>query len=100
MSVSALLAKVDFFAPLRWAGENTIVVYLAFFLPMAASRAVLLKTGYLDIGTVSLLVTAAGVVTPLMFYWLVKRTKLRFLFARPEMFRLQPRRRMTLQPAE
>ena len=100
VSLSALLAKIDFFAPLRWAGENTIVVYLAFFLPMAASRTVLLKTDSLDIGTLSLLVTVAGVVVPLMFYWLVKGTKLRFLFARPEMFRLEPRRRMTLQPAE
>jgi uncharacterized membrane protein YcfT len=101
VSVSALLAKLDFFAPLRWAGENTIVVYLAFFLPMAASRAVLLKSGYItDLGTISLMVTAAGVVAPLMLFLLVKRTKLRFLFARPEMFRLQPRPRMALQPAE
>lgn len=100
VSISALMAKVDIFAALRWAGENSIVIYLAFFLPMAASRAVLLKTGYLDVGTVSLLVTAAGVVTPLLFFLLVRRTKLRFLFERPAMFRLQPRPRMALQPAD
>jgi uncharacterized membrane protein YcfT len=101
VTVSALLAKIDFLAPLRWAGQNSIVIYLAFFLPMAMSRAVLLKTGYItDLGTISLLVTAAGVVTPLIVFLIVKRTKLRFLFERPALFRLQPRRRMTLQPAE
>ena len=44
---------------LRYLGEHSIVVYLAFFLGMAASRSVLLKTGLIpDIGTVALLVTA------------------------------------------
>ena len=61
VAVSALMAKRDAFAPLRWLGEHTIVVYLAFFLGMAASRSVLLKTGLIpDVGTVALLVTAVG----------------------------------------
>ena len=55
VSVSALMAKSDVFAALRYLGENSIVVYLAFFLGMAASRAVLLKTGLIpDLGTVAL----------------------------------------------
>ena len=59
VSVSALMAKSDLFAPLRYLGKNSIVVYLAFFLGMAASRSVLLKTGIIpDLGTVALLVTA------------------------------------------
>ena len=45
------------------AASNSIVIYLAFFLPMAATRIVLLKTGIItDLGTVSLLVTLAGVI--------------------------------------
>ena len=57
VTFSALLARHDVFAPLRYCGRNSIVVYLAFFLPMAASRAVLLKTGIItDVGTISLLV--------------------------------------------
>jgi uncharacterized membrane protein YcfT len=86
---------------LRWAGQNSIVIYLAFFLPMAVSRAVLLKSGVVtDLGAISLLVTTAGVIVPLILFVLVRRTRLRFLFERPAMFRLQPRTRMTLQPAE
>ena len=38
VSVSALMAKSDLFKPLRYCGQNSIVIYLAFFLPMAASR--------------------------------------------------------------
>ena len=56
VAVSALMARSDLFAALRYLGRNSIVVYLAFFLGMAASRAVLLKTG-LELGTVALLVT-------------------------------------------
>jgi uncharacterized membrane protein YcfT len=101
VAVSALMAKSDVFAPLRTCGKHSIVVYLAFFLPMAATRAVLIKTGMItDIGTISLIVTAAGVIGPLMIYWAVRNTALRFLFERPERFWLAPRRRMALQPAE
>ena len=47
---------------LRFCGEHSIVIYLAFFLPMAATRTLLLKTGIIpDIGTVSLIVTIVGV---------------------------------------
>lgn len=68
-----------------WLGAHSIVIYLSFFLPMALSRAVLLKTGIVtDIGTVALLVTAAGIVAPVLFYGLVQWTGWgRFLFERP-----------------
>eukprot|EP01035_Chromulina_nebulosa_P040739 gene40740-55082_t len=36
---------------LRYCGEHSIVIYLAFFLPMATARSLLLKfAGFLDIG--------------------------------------------------
>lgn len=99
VAFSALLARIRWLDLLRHAGENSIVIYLAFFLPMAVTRAVLLKTGIItDLGTVALIVTAAGVVTPLLFHWLVRGTRFDFLFVRPAFFRIQPRRR--LQPAE
>lgn len=69
---------------LRIFGQHSLVVYLAFFLPMAASRTILLKLGILDIGTVSLLVTLAGVVCPMILYWMISRTGYGwFLFRRP-----------------
>ena len=42
---------------LRFCGKHSIVIYLAFFLPMASTRTLLLKTGIIpDIGMVSLIV--------------------------------------------
>ena len=101
VSVSALLAMSDLAKPLRYCGQNSIVIYLAFFLPMAASRTVLLKIGWIaDIGTVSAMVTLAGVLGALALFWAVRRTPLRVLFERHKLFRIAPRKRVTLQPAE
>src|SRR5882757_10058256 len=100
VSVSVLLAKSDLASPLRYCGRNSIVIYLAFFLPMAASRAVLLKTGWIaDIGTISVIVTVVGVLGSLAWFWAVRWTFLRFLFERPEAFWLAPKKRLVLQPA-
>ena len=101
VAVAALMAKRDAFAPLRWLGEHTIVVYLAFFLGMAASRSVLLKTGIIpDVGTVALLVTASGIAVAVALFLAVRHTPLRFLFERPAWARLPDKPRYALQPAE
>jgi uncharacterized membrane protein YcfT len=101
VTVAALIAQINWLSVLRYAGENSIAVYLAFFLPMAATRAVLLKTGVIpDFGTVALIVTAMGVVVPLLFHALTRGTRLDFLFVRPAAFRLAPTRKAPLQPAE
>jgi uncharacterized membrane protein YcfT len=104
VTIAALLARFDVFKPLRYCGQNSIVVYLAFFLPMAASRAALLRSDAIaDIGTIAVLVTAAGVVLPLVLHRMVRGTRLRFLFERPAMFKLQPKAgkpKLALQPAE
>ncbi|HZP21212.1 MAG TPA: acyltransferase family protein [Bauldia sp.] len=89
VSFAGLLSKADWAAPLRYCGRNSIVIYLAFFLPMATSRAALLKLwpdG--DLGTISLIVTACGVVFPLVLFWIVRGTPFRFLFERPAWARL------------
>ena len=60
--MGTLLARMQWLNFLRYCGEHSIVIYLAFFLPMAATRTLLLKTGLItDIGTISLIVTVAGV---------------------------------------
>jgi hypothetical protein len=38
VALAALLAKSDLFKPLRYCGENSIVIYLAFFLSMALTH--------------------------------------------------------------
>jgi uncharacterized membrane protein YcfT len=101
VAVAALLARSEMLRPLRYCGENSIVIYLAFFLPMAATRVALLKSGIItDLGTIALLVTAAGVIGALAWYWVVRHTRFRFLFERPQWARLRPARRPYLQPAE
>jgi uncharacterized membrane protein YcfT len=101
VAVAALMARSDVFQPLRYCGQNSIVIYLAFFLPMAAARIALLKSGIItDLGTISLLVTAAGVVGALAWYWVVRGTPLRVLFERPVWARLKPARIPAMQPAE
>ena len=101
VAVAALMAKTELFQSLRYCGANSIVIYLAFFLPMAASRTILLKTGLVtDLGTVSLIVTTAGVIGALVWYWAVRRTPFRFLFERPAWAKLKPARQPVMQPAE
>ena len=101
VAASALMAKSDVFAPLRYLGRNSIVVYLAFFLGMAASRALLLRTGLVpDLGTVALLVTACGIGGALALFWAVRGTPLKFLFERPAWTRLEQKPKYALQPAE
>jgi uncharacterized membrane protein YcfT len=90
-AAGVLLSARSWALPLRYAGENSIVVHLAFFLPMAATRTALLKFAPdLDLGTVALVVTTAGVITPLILHMLVKNTQLRFLFKRPAWAKLRP----------
>ena len=58
ITVGTLLARAHWLESLRFCGEHSIVIYLAFFLPMAATRTLLLRTGVIgDVGTISLLVT-------------------------------------------
>ena len=101
VTAASLMAKVDLFKPLRYCGRNSIVIYLAFFLPMAATRSVLLHSGWIsDIGTISALVTVSGVIVSLCLFWAVRGTPARFLFERPSPFWLAPPKRAALQPAE
>lgn len=93
ITVSALLSKSDVLAVVRYCGVNSLVIYLAFFLPAAAARSVLLRLDLIpDIGTVSLLVTAAGVIGSLAMWWAVRGTPLRLVFERPAWAMLRPSR--------
>jgi uncharacterized membrane protein YcfT len=101
ITFSALMAKAQMFEPVRYCGRHSIVIYLAFFLPMAATRTALLKTGIVpDVGVMSLVVTAAGVVGALAMWWVAGATGATFLFERPARFWIAPRPRVAMQPAE
>jgi uncharacterized membrane protein YcfT len=102
VTTGTLLARARWLDGLRYCGEHSITIYLAFFLPMAATRTLLLKTHLItDIGVISLIVTAAGVIGSLLIWWSVRNTRLNFLFERPDAFWIAPKKlRPALQPAE
>jgi len=97
-----LLARGGLLDFLRYCGENSIVIYLAFFLPMAATRTALLKTGVIsDIGTVSLIVTVAGVAGAILIWRVALAVRANFLFERPDAFWIAPKKPgAVLQAAE
>jgi uncharacterized membrane protein YcfT len=97
-----LLARAHQLNFLRFCGEHSIVIYLAFFLPMAATRTLLLRTGLIhDIGTISLIVTVVGVVGALAIWRIALKVGANFLFERPKAFWIVPNKvRPTLQAAE
>lgn len=90
ITIAALLAKTAAAAPLSWFGARSLYIYLAFALPMAATRIVLLKLGIVeDVGTISLVVTFVALVSPVILHELTQRTGWgRFLFERPDWARI------------
>jgi len=102
ITIGTLLARMQWLNFLRYCGEHSIVIYLAFFLPMAASRTLLLKAGFVhDIGSIALLVTVAGIVGALAIWWISLRVGANFLFERPPAFWIAPKKTgRVLQAAE
>jgi uncharacterized membrane protein YcfT len=102
VTIGALLARMHWLNVLRFCGEHSIVIYLAFFLPMAATRTLLLKSGMVhDIGLVSLIVTVAGVVGAVLIWRAALFAHANFLFERPDAFWIAPRKATpALQAAE
>ena len=100
--MGTLLARMQWLNFLRYCGEHSIVIYLAFFLPMAVTRTLLLKTGLIaDIGTISLIVTVASVVGAVAIWRLALALRADFLFERPAAFWIAPKKAApALQPAE
>ena len=100
--LASLLSRTKLADPLRYCGANSIAIYLTFFLPMAAFRYVLVKTGLIqDVGIVSALVTALAVLVPLLIERMTRGTRLSFLYRRPAWARLAPARpEFRLQAAE
>lgn len=86
VAVASLVASHDWSGWLSWLGAHSIVIYLAFFIPMAATRVVLVRSGLVgDVGLVSLIVTLAAIAGPVLLYLAIQKTGWgRFLFERPD----------------
>jgi uncharacterized membrane protein YcfT len=102
ITIGTLLARMNWLGSLRFCGEHSIVIYLGFFLPMAATRTLLLKTAVIaDIGTISLIVTVMGVLGALAIWRMALAVGANFLFERPAAFWIAPKKaRPALQAAE
>lgn len=101
----ALLAGLRVAGILRYVGQNSIVVYLAFFLPMIFSRELLLRyASGLDLGTISLIVLIVSVGSAMVAWEFTRLTGwFRFLFIRPSwasIDRGSKPHKAGLQPAE
>jgi uncharacterized membrane protein YcfT len=102
VTLGTLLARAHWLNFLRYCGEHSIVIYLAFFLPMAATRTLLLHTSLVhDIGMISLVVTVVGVAGSLAIWRIALALRANFLFERPAAFWIAPKKpEAALQPAE
>lgn len=83
--LAMLLARLPAMEWLRWLGSRSIVVYLAFAIPMAVTRTVLIKIGLIsDTGLLSFIVMLVAIGAPLVLYAGITMTGWgKFLFERP-----------------
>jgi fumarate reductase subunit D len=97
---AVLLVRTVLAKPLRYAGAQALTIYLALVIPMAATRILLLKSGLIqDVGLVSLIVTSAALIGPLIAERLVRNTPASFLFRRPAAFRIERPKSLAVQTA-
>ena len=89
ITTGVLLNRYNALRFIRYCGQNSLIIYLAFFLTVTPLKFVVVKYR-LDVGWSSLILTAISVVFPLILYQLVRGTRFSFLFERPNAFRLGP----------
>jgi uncharacterized membrane protein YcfT len=89
IALSTLAARAALLRPFAYCGRNSLVIYLSFFVPMAATRTLLVKTAAVtDVGFASLIVASVAVVAPLLLHAATRDTPLAFLYKRPAWARL------------
>ena len=86
----AILAKKGYAKPLSFVGARSLYVFLAFFLPMAATRVAMIKLGFENGDFITLVSLIMAIGMPILAYEITKNTVLDFVFKRPSFFRLKP----------
>jgi uncharacterized membrane protein YcfT len=90
VSAGVLLTRITWGEALGFLGENSIVVYLAFFIFMAGTRSVLIKLApQLGSDLISIATTLAGVIGPVILFFVTRKTPLNFLFKRPAIAKVE-----------
>ncbi|WP_220807769.1 acyltransferase family protein [Noviherbaspirillum aridicola] len=91
MLAAVLCSRVTWLDWLRWLGRHSIVIYLGFVIPLGVLRIFIHRSaGIVDPGTVALATTIGSIAGAVLLYQAVRRTPLRFLFARPAWTHLSP----------
>lgn len=81
---AALLTRLPWMNWLRWMGSKSLIVYVAFVLPMGIARTVLIRLGFDEPTLLTLITMAVAIVSPLVLYGIVQRIGFgTFLFERP-----------------
>ncbi len=89
VAISARIGRYSIFAPIRYCGQNSLAIYVAFTFPMVAARIIGSKTGLVtDPDLLSVFVLATAVSGALAMAWTARRVGLTFLFDRPALFHL------------
>jgi uncharacterized membrane protein YcfT len=84
IAVAAMLQESRGMDWLRYLGRNSIVVFLAFYIPMVTAAKLLWRFAPpLDRGTTALLITIIGVFVPVIVHAVLRHTPARILFVRP-----------------
>ena len=81
--VIALLSARGLTKPLAYTGSRSLSIYLAFFIPMALSRVILIKLGLENADLVTALVYVTAVAGSLIAYAVALKTPLSFFYVRP-----------------
>jgi uncharacterized membrane protein YcfT len=88
IGIGVLLSGSRLFDWLRYMGQHSIVIYLSAVIPMAIVRVFLLRMG-LDAGLTALVATVVASGSPILVYWMIRNTPLKFFYERPKAFYLK-----------
>ncbi|HEX2531237.1 MAG TPA: acyltransferase family protein [Burkholderiaceae bacterium] len=98
MLLSVMLTRLPWMDWLRYLGEHSIVVYLAFVVPLLIMRKLIANvTLHIDPGTVAAVVIFLSILGAMILYWAVRNTPFRFLFERPAWLKIYRPSRQTME---
>ncbi|MEM9055206.1 MAG: acyltransferase family protein [Pseudomonadota bacterium] len=90
-ALGVLMAKHRVGDVVRYVGQNSLVVYLTFYIPMKVTEKVIDRIGD-PLGSVGLstaIILFVAVASPLVFAWIIRKTPLNFLYVRPDVLKLK-----------